>query len=284
MNYKNAENDTGSYQNGMYTTKNGFVSGLGCPKGTKLFNTEAMPAIFFPEVLEENEEYRLITQDVAPYSLPYYAVSNHGNVANIYTGQILKESFKPNEYGYYSLAVGDNPSDQRSKKYLTHKLVKETFDTQVDQEHPKMIKHADDNRRNNHIDNLEYVDTKPKPSKKTQRLEDEVVKKIRELYLEGYSYSQIRYQLDPSLTFDTIKNVCTNRSYHDPDFNTTLDQVRDMSTRNHNYFKLTYEDAERIRTLYKEGYKFVQIKRLFYPNVSAQSIADVIHGKAHVKK
>lgn len=38
---------SGSYVNGVYTTKNGFSgTGLNCPKGTRLYNTEVTQPFF----------------------------------------------------------------------------------------------------------------------------------------------------------------------------------------------------------------------------------------------
>lgn len=39
MNSKNAEVDSGKFENGIYTTKNGYSGlGLACPKGTRLYD------------------------------------------------------------------------------------------------------------------------------------------------------------------------------------------------------------------------------------------------------
>ena len=68
MNTKDPKLDSGSYINGVYTSKNGFTgSGLNCPKGTRLYNTETRCPIFFePEDTAPGEEFKKITSDIAP--------------------------------------------------------------------------------------------------------------------------------------------------------------------------------------------------------------------------
>ena len=45
--------------------------------------------------------------------------------------------------------------------------------------------------------------------------------------------------------------------------------------------KLSDKDAEFIRKLYKEGYKYNDIKEKFYPEVSICTISDIVRGKTH---
>lgn len=64
MNYKKPENDSGSYVNGVYTSKNGFTgSGLNCPKGTRLYNTNVTCPIFFmSDDRGKNEDFEMVTR------------------------------------------------------------------------------------------------------------------------------------------------------------------------------------------------------------------------------
>ena len=110
MNYKNAETDSGSYVNGIYTTKNGHSgSGLNCPKGTRLYDTSVIQPIFFvPEDTEVGEDFEMINQEVCPDILPYYAVSNYGRILNVNSGKIMKPNYRPNGYEYYFLQQDNN--------------------------------------------------------------------------------------------------------------------------------------------------------------------------------
>ena len=121
MNYKNAETDSGKYVNGIYTTKNGFSGlGLNCPKGTRLYNTELEKPIFFVPDIQKGEQFKMITDEVAPGIMPYYAISNYGRIENIFTEKIMKPNYRPNGYEYYCLAASGSKTNQ--KKYSTSSL------------------------------------------------------------------------------------------------------------------------------------------------------------------
>ena len=128
MNYKNASTDSGSYVNGVYTSKNGFAgSGLNCPKGSRLYDTNVIRPFFFePDDLQPGEEFRKITRDVCPDIMPYYAISNYGRLMNVYSGKIMKPNYRPNGYEYYCLAAENSKTNQ--KKYSTSRIVMKTFD------------------------------------------------------------------------------------------------------------------------------------------------------------
>ena len=107
MNFKNQASDSGSYVNGIYTTKNGYSGlGLNCPKGTRLYDLKIRKGVFFePEDTPNDEEFRKITQEVCPDIMPYYAISNYGRLMNINSGKVMKPNYRPNGYEYYCLAA-----------------------------------------------------------------------------------------------------------------------------------------------------------------------------------
>lgn len=92
------------------------------------------------KVLKENENYE---------------VSNTGKVRNTKT----KEELKPwiINSGYYSIALYGNNHDRRTR--TVHRLVAETF-IENNNNHKSIVNHIDNNRLNNHVDNLEWVDYK----------------------------------------------------------------------------------------------------------------------------
>lgn len=81
-----------------------------------------------------------------------YEVSTLGNVRNIKTGKILKQSVKD---GYKQIALlGIN----RKKSFKTHRLVALTF--LENPENKSDVNHKDKNRLNNCLDNLEWMTRK----------------------------------------------------------------------------------------------------------------------------
>ena len=78
-----------------------------------------------------------------------YLISNLGNVKNIKTLYSLKKSIL-NTYEYVYLS-----KDSKSKQYLVHKLVAETFLDKTDTS--KIVNHIDGNKLNNNVTNLEWT-------------------------------------------------------------------------------------------------------------------------------
>ena len=297
MNYKKQENDSGSYINGVYTTKNGFSgSGLNCPKGTRLYDTSVnQPVFFMPEDRELGEDYEMITQEVCPGILPYYAVSNYGHIMNIKTGQIMKENYRPNGYGYYCLCAEDAKYGQ--KKYTTHRIVLETFDPREDAKELQ-VNHKNGNKKDNYYNklmedgtyesNLEWSTRKENIDhahdtglwKGNKVLDQDKANHIRELRGQGYSYARIKSDFYQNISVASIQNVCKNLTYHDPDY-TPITNYRDNNSNNN--LKLSDRDAEIIRKLYENGFNYKDIKEKFFDNVSEGTISNIVRGKTHNK-
>lgn len=95
----------------------------------------------------------------------YYAISNIGRVKALEREIInskgvknirkerIKKQFETRD-GYYSVKLSKNGKDRR---YFTHVLVAKTFIENKDYSHGWEINHKDCNRKNNNVDNLEWV-------------------------------------------------------------------------------------------------------------------------------
>lgn len=296
MNYKDPNNDSGNYVNGIYTTKNGFSgSGLNCPKGTRLYNTKVRQMVFFePKDTAKGEEFRAVTQEVCPDILPYYAVSNYGRVLNTRSGKIMKPNYRPNGYEYLCLAAENCKNGQ--KKYSTHRMVLKTFDPVENMDNLE-VNHINCIKSDNYVNkimedgsvesNLEWstpkenikhaADNNLRGNNKID-LSDAVY--IRTLHDKGYSYNQIRLNYYPQLSYNSIQNICLNKVYCDANYKpkTYYDSYKSNPA---NLHRLTDDDANTIRELFSKGYKYEEIQRKFYPNFSICTISDIVRGKTH---
>lgn len=83
-----------------------------------------------------------------------YSVSNLGNVKNEKTGRILKQFISSG--GYKQVRLGFNEETGKQYVPLVHKLVAVAFVSNPNN-YP-IINHKDENKLNNHSDNLEWCD------------------------------------------------------------------------------------------------------------------------------
>lgn len=82
-----------------------------------------------------------------------YEVSTHGRIRNL-KGQILKLS---NEKGYLKITLHKN---KRMKTCRVHRLVAFAFIENDNPQEKTEVNHIDENKHNNHVDNLEWVTPK----------------------------------------------------------------------------------------------------------------------------
>lgn len=285
---------SGSYVNGVYTTKNGFSgTGLNCPKGTRLYNTDIIQPIFFmPEDRGETEDFVPLTSEAAPDIRDYYAISNYGRILNTYSGKIMKPNYRPNGYEYYCLAAENCKHGQ--KKYNTHRLVMKTFEP-IENSSELEVNHIDGDKTHNyinktmpdgsvqsnlewntHFENMEHG--KHLGLNQPLNISQHDISRIRELRNKGYSYTVINENYFPNISISSIQAICKNIMYRDENY--TPISINPYNS-NNNKLKLTDSDAERIRTLYKEGYTQKEIVEKFYTNISSSTVSDVIRGISH---
>lgn len=296
MNFKNQQTDSGSYVNGVYTTKNGFSgSGLNCPKGGRLYDTSVVRPIFFePEDTPEGEQFQKITDEVCPEIMPYYAVSNYGRVMNIYSGKVMKPNYRPNGYEYYCFAS----KGEHQKKFNTNRIVMKTFDPRPNMD-DLQVNHINGDKSQNYYkkvmedgsveSNLEWMTPSEnvKHSRNTQLnigsvLNMSIAKHIRELKMQGYSYNRIHNEFYPNVSVISIQLVCKNRSYYDPNYRPSEDFTKTSYTNiDNNYLKVSDERAKIIRKLAEQGYSYRDIHKLFTPDISVSTISDIVRGITH---
>jgi len=287
MRTKDPNKDSGSYVNGVYTTKNGFSgTGLNCPKGTRLYRNDLeVPVFLRPDDATEDEKFKTLEQEVAPDVMPYYAVSNMGRVLNYRSGKVMKPNYRPNGYEYYCLAAENCKSGQ--KKYSTHRMVMQTFEPNENAENLQ-VNHQNGDKTNNRLDNLEWstptenlkhaYETGLK--EKGVKLSNSDVEDIRKMHdQEGYTYNQIQNKY-PDVSVTAISNVCRNRSFYDPNY-TPKDytEIKDMNPGN--VHRMSFEDAQKIRMLHDRGFNNREIQQNFYPSFSESTISDIVRGISH---
>lgn len=83
-----------------------------------------------------------------------YMISTFGNVKNVKRNKSLKPAI--DSKGYLNVKLYTNST--QSKVYKVHRLVASTF--LLNLENKPQINHKDENRQNNHIDNLEWCTNK----------------------------------------------------------------------------------------------------------------------------
>lgn len=292
------ETDSGKYNNeGIYTTKNGKneFGGLGCPKGTRLYDTSMKQAIFFlPDDIQKGEDFEPITDIEAKDILPYYAISNYGRVMNIKSGKIIKPNLRPNGYQYVCLAANNCKNGQ--KKYSVHRLVLKKFEP-VDNMDQLTVNHKDLDKTNNCVNkimpdgsiysNIEWATMKENiihAEKNNVRIHNklnyEKAQDIRDLHNQGYSYKQIKEMKYQDVSTVSIQNVCLNKSYNNPNYTPKL--YNDCYKNNPaNIHRLTDKDANIIRDLNNHGYNYKEIRDKFFPDFSISTVSDICRGISH---
>lgn len=119
-----------------------------------------------------------------------YQVSNHGRIKSFrkstkFHGQsehLLSPTITAN--GYESVTLYTGPSGRH--KFLVHRLVAQAFIPNPN--HFEAINHKDENKRNNHVDNLEWCTLSYNNAYGTARIRQILTKgtPVQQLTLEGY--------------------------------------------------------------------------------------------------
>lgn len=121
-----------------------------------------------------------------------YQVSSWGRVKRLNTGRILKGRKNTNSY----LTVGLCKNGEQ-KDYLIHRLVAQAF---IPNPHNKpQVNHIDENKENNHAENLEWVTAKENNNHGTHNLRASKTKSIPiiciETGIEFYGISECSRQM-----------------------------------------------------------------------------------------
>lgn len=148
--------------------------------------------------------------------VPIWYCSREGDVYYVSPYGIRKKIPRIQSRGYYGIRNG------RKGKYLVHRVIAHTFIGAPPPDKP-FVCHIDDDKLNNHIDNLYYGDYKDNaadrmrnrpqyrsPNKKGRRLTPEEVTEIRSKYPEkGYKKLAKEYNVDRK----TIQAIVKRRSW-----------------------------------------------------------------------
>ena len=114
---------------------------------------------------------------------PNYSVSKDGKIKSIRFDRLLKPSFNDSGYGYVNLS-----NEGLIKSTAVHKIVIEHFKGAKPSEN-YVVDHKDGNKRNNHIDNLEWVSIQENTLRAYGNQDKKI--KILELREQGLTLQQI---------------------------------------------------------------------------------------------
>lgn len=155
----------------------------------KLMDQKPKP-IFFIDNLIIDEEFRQITEFVAPGIYPIYYVSNYGKVLNTMTGKVEKIFMRNN--GYWYVSVGAYNTYNSRKKFNIHRLVLLTFNYIPGCENLQ-VNHIDGNKKNNCLTNLEWVTPK-------QNIEHSIKTGLRTIFGQDKPSAKLRDE--------DVHNIC----------------------------------------------------------------------------
>lgn len=105
-------------------------------------------------VPKENEKFKKIGI-FNGNNLSDYMISTHGNIKNKVTGKILK--FTISDYAQIQLR---DKITKKGRNYMLHRLVANAFVPNDDVENKTTVNHIDENKFNNHFENLEWTTPK----------------------------------------------------------------------------------------------------------------------------
>lgn len=294
MQKKSAPNErfAGQYVDGVFrSSHNGMMSGLNCPKGTKLYDESVTPAIYYqPDDTQKGEMFDIINPDIAPEVIKNcYAVSNFGRVMNIRSGKIMKPDGAPSRYQRVSL-----PTHEKNKKYSIHRLVLGTFHP-IENMDEYQVNHKNMVKTDNYTDkpmedgtvetNLEWCTASENVQHartNMSRLTFDKATELRKLHDSGMSYTLIQEQ-NPDLGYNTIKYACENKTFVDPDYKPVDFGTKvEFKGRKTGPKGLTPDDVKLIRRLYGTGeFTQVEIQEKFYPQITVGTVSNIITRKSY---
>lgn len=103
--------------------------------------------------MEEWKDIVFIDGDVLYDYSGLYEISNHGRIRSLKRQKLLTPAIKKN--GYCQVALTKN---KKSKNFLVHRLVAFVF--LGNENNLPQVNHKDENKQNNHVDNLEWCTEK----------------------------------------------------------------------------------------------------------------------------
>ena len=129
---------------------------------------------------------------------PNYAISDTGQVKSLRYQRILKSAINGSGYNYINLLY-----NKIRRTHSVHKLVIEHFGPSKPNV-KDIVNHIDNNKNNNHIDNLEWCSIRENTLKGYGNYEKKV--KVKELRAQGLTYKKIAEIVGMSTSFvqDTI--------------------------------------------------------------------------------
>jgi len=121
-------------------------------------------------------------KDIVGYE-GYYQVSNYGRVKSLRKNKILNQR---NRSLYLAVSICFNGVN---KSYNVHRLVAIAFLPNINS--LPQVNHKDENKKNNHVSNLEWCSAKYNNRYSKALLTEDDVASIRELRTQGYKLKEI---------------------------------------------------------------------------------------------
>ncbi|MCW3111333.1 MAG: hypothetical protein JWQ09_5839 [Segetibacter sp.] len=161
----------------------------------------------------------------------YYELSNHGNIRSIFNDKIKK--LKPRMQGeYFGISFWVN---KKKKAFYLHRLVAENF-ILIDPT-KNQVNHIDGDKLNNHYTNLEWCTASENikhahstglfycKNDRKEKISKENISKIKELLLQGISFSKIAITLN--ISRGSVSNINYNKKVL---FNKTFRSIINKNT------------------------------------------------------
>jgi hypothetical protein len=197
----------------------------------------------------------------------YYLVSECGDIYSKFSDTILKPQINKGGYLQLTLYISNIRANHR-----VHRVVGRVF---LGENEELQINHKDGNKLNNHFTNLEYVTSKenhehaidnglmPIGSKKPgAKLDEETVKKIKNLMLNGLSDGEIS-DIIGTVT-STVSKIRQGERWTHVLPNLIIPKTSTGRKNNsRGKKKLEVEDVLEIRAFYRGGKSLAEIGRMF---------------------